>query len=205
MSRTRFFSLLCRRLLPSCCTYQKKKNKCTIHTTSGNHLTITFPNLWANLADDKLIVSVLFFLQKVGFNISCKLSPQETSKLSPQETICLKCQCLFSGMNKKKYFKISSAEVFTQHVKCWIKSCQISHKMPDMPQDAMHTSIFLSFHSFWFLVEKWSDISDNFLLYYISSNKVESFCCHFAKGEFIQIGSYLPTLVAETFRNGGSP
>ena len=29
----------------------------------------------------------------------------------------MKCQNLFSGKIKKKYFKMSSAETFTQHVK----------------------------------------------------------------------------------------
>ena len=39
-----------------------------------------------------------FFSQKTGFDISCKLSPIET--------ICMKCQILFSGKNKKKYISI---------------------------------------------------------------------------------------------------
>ena len=34
------------------------------------------------------------FSQESGFDISCKLS---------QETICMKCQILFSGKNKKYY------------------------------------------------------------------------------------------------------
>ena len=34
------------------------------------------------------------------------------------ETICMKHQSLFSGENKKeKYFKLLSAETFTQHAK----------------------------------------------------------------------------------------
>ena len=32
------------------------------------------------------------------------------------ETICMLCQNLFSGKNKKKYFKMS-AEIFTQSAK----------------------------------------------------------------------------------------
>ena len=35
-----------------------------------------------------------YFLQKISFDISCKLSPQET--------ICMKCQNLFSVKKKKK-------------------------------------------------------------------------------------------------------
>ena len=34
-----------------------------------------------------------YFSQKIGSDIS--------SKLSPEETICMKCQSLFSGENKK--------------------------------------------------------------------------------------------------------
>ena len=32
----------------------------------------------------------------------------------------MKCQILFSRKNKKKYFKMVSAEIFTQHVKCLV-------------------------------------------------------------------------------------
>ena len=46
----------------------------------------------------------LFFPRKQVFDISCKLSPLET--------ICMKCQNLFSGKNKKKHF-LSSAAKFT--------------------------------------------------------------------------------------------
>ena len=46
----------------------------------------------------------LFFPQKIGltFHANCLL----------KETICMKCQILFSGKNNKKYFKMSSAEIF---------------------------------------------------------------------------------------------
>ena len=42
--------------------------------------------------------------------------------LSPIETICMTCQILFSGENKKKYFKMSSAENFTLSVMYSVKS-----------------------------------------------------------------------------------
>ena len=70
---------------------------------------LTFATFCANSADDKLIIFFLFS-QKVGFDISCKLSPLETT--------CMKCQILFSG---EKYFKISSAENFTQSDKCKLR------------------------------------------------------------------------------------
>ena len=38
-------------------------------------------------------IFLIYFFQKIGFNIPCKLSPKET--------ICMKCQSLFSGENKK--------------------------------------------------------------------------------------------------------
>ena len=42
-----------------------------------------------------------YFSRKTGFDISCKLSPMET--------ICMKCQILFSGTNKKNII-LSSVE-----------------------------------------------------------------------------------------------
>ena len=53
--------------------------------------------------DNKLTIFFLFCLE-IGFDISWKLSPKET--------ICMKCQSLFSGKNKKKYFKISLLKFF---------------------------------------------------------------------------------------------
>ena len=50
--------------------------------------------LWANSADYKVMIFFfLFFSQKIGFVISCKLSPKET--------FCMKCQILFSRQIKK--------------------------------------------------------------------------------------------------------
>ena len=60
-------------------------------------LADTLTMLWADSADNKLIIFSLFFLEK--------------------ETICMKCQILFSRKNKKKCFKMSSAEIFTQYAK----------------------------------------------------------------------------------------
>ena len=39
--------------------------------------TLTIATLWANLADDKLIV-IFYLSQKPGFDISCKLDLKET-------------------------------------------------------------------------------------------------------------------------------
>ena len=62
----------------------------TLRKTSN--YTLTFTILWANAADDKLTIFLLFF-SEIGFDISCNLSPMET--------ICMKCQVLFSGKNQK--------------------------------------------------------------------------------------------------------
>ena len=43
---------------------------------------------------------VFLFSKKIGFDVSCKLSP------------CMKFQSLFSRKNTKKYFKMSSADFF---------------------------------------------------------------------------------------------
>ena len=49
--------------------------------------TLTFITLWANSADDKLMI----FFPETGFDISFKMSQLET--------VCMKCQILFSGKN----------------------------------------------------------------------------------------------------------
>ena len=54
----------------------------------------------------KLLIFFLFFLDK-RFDISCKLSQLEI--------IYMKCQIVFLGKIKKKCFKMSYAENFTQH------------------------------------------------------------------------------------------
>ena len=56
-------------------------------------------------AENTLFFFFFYFSQKTGFDISCKLSP------SPLETICMKCQTLFSGKNKKNIINLASAEL----------------------------------------------------------------------------------------------
>ena len=60
-----------------------------------------FTTLWANSAAHTLMIFFLFFSEKTGSDISCKLSPEET--------ICMKCQNL-----KNKENIMSSAEYFMQ-------------------------------------------------------------------------------------------
>ena len=61
--------------------------------------------LWVNPADDNLMTFVLFFSQKTGFDISCK--GDNLHKIS---------NC-FLEKKIMKYFKMLSAEFFTQHAK----------------------------------------------------------------------------------------
>ena len=61
--------------------------------------------LWVNPADDNLMTFVLFFSQKTGFDISCK--GDNLHKMS---------NC-FLEKKIMKYFKMFSAEFFTQHTK----------------------------------------------------------------------------------------
>ena len=57
---------------------------------------LTFTTLWANSADNKLMI-FSYFSQKTVFIISCKMSPMETTDM--------KCQNLFSGKNKETVLK----------------------------------------------------------------------------------------------------
>ena len=45
---------------------------------SLRNCTLTLITLWANLDDKSVIFIFIFFFQKVGFDISCRLSPKET-------------------------------------------------------------------------------------------------------------------------------
>ena len=58
-----------------------------LHLASRQHFEIVF----------------LFFFQKSGSDISCKLLPLKT--------ICMKCQILFSGKNKKNITNLLNAEL----------------------------------------------------------------------------------------------
>ena len=85
--------------------------------------SIDFTTLWANSAHNKLMIFFLFFSRKqdLTFHTNClhwyfdyfsqKTGYGFSCKLSPMETICMKCQILVSGKNKKKYH---------QYVICWI-------------------------------------------------------------------------------------
>ena len=45
-------------------------------------------------------------------------SEEPCNKFLPWETVCMKCQSLFSGNNKKTVISLSSAELAQRVVKC---------------------------------------------------------------------------------------
>ena len=51
-----------------------------------------------------------YFYGKIGFDISCKLSPVEA--------ICMKCKSLFSRKNRKSIMNLSSAKFDWKGGKC---------------------------------------------------------------------------------------
>ena len=68
-----------------------------IQVSGGPSLfTLTLTTQWTDSTNDKLMI----FFQKIKSDISCKLSPSILSE------------------KLGKYFKMTSAEIFTQHAKC---------------------------------------------------------------------------------------
>ena len=91
-----------------------RKCLCVLFTIADNgyhilqkFLCLMLSMLGKNFSRQQSEIFFLIFQKKMGFDISCKLSPQET--------ICMKCQCLFSGKNKKNIFNLLSAK-FAQRV-----------------------------------------------------------------------------------------
>ena len=82
------------------------KNNCTnstlINSTINNSLTLSI--LGKNFSRQHFEIFCFFFLENriLGFDNSCKLSPEET--------ICMNCHILFSGKNKKNLISLPSAE-----------------------------------------------------------------------------------------------
>ena len=60
-------------------------------------INLILSTLWPKSADNKSMIFLSNFSKKTGSDISCKSSPSET--------ICMKCQLLFSGKNKKTISK----------------------------------------------------------------------------------------------------
>ena len=82
--------------------------------------------LWVKFSADDILKYFSYFSQKTGYDIS--------SKLSPKETICLKCQILFSGKNKKNIINLSSAENAQRVVKVFL-SLAVKVGVHSNPQD----------------------------------------------------------------------
>ena len=72
------------------------------------HNKLTFTTVWANSADDKLIVFFSSFSQKMGFDISCSISTADNLHEMSKPV---------SLEKSEKYFIMLSAENFTQNAK----------------------------------------------------------------------------------------
>ena len=79
-----------------------QETRCTYYL---QRYSLTLTTLCANSADDTFGDNFLIFpiQQVLTFHANCLL--------------CMKCQNLFSGKNKKKDLKMSSVEIFTQRAK----------------------------------------------------------------------------------------
>ena len=78
-----------------------------------------------------------YFSQTKGFAISCKLSSKKT--------ICIKCQILFAGKNKKKKSEILLL-IFSQYAKHWNTHCGFA-KWKVLDTKKMRTRSFSSYIS----------------------------------------------------------
>ena len=86
---------------------------------------LTFTTLWEHSTDDKLhanFLFVFFFSQKIGFDISCKLS----------QTICMKCWSLFYSAyeNLMIFFSFSLQNRLTFHAN-WLLRIQFVWNVKD--------------------------------------------------------------------------
>ena len=86
---------------------------------------LTLSILWTIPADDKLI-TFSYFPKKIGFNISCKLSPHET--------ICMEHQSLFLGKNTKN---ISQCPLLIFFPSTLSQICPRSISMPNSPYNTV--------------------------------------------------------------------
>ena len=73
------------------------------------HVIFSMLNTLVKSTTDNILKHFSYFSQKTGFDSSCKLSPMET--------ICMKCQILFSGKNKKTIANLSSTELVKRVIK----------------------------------------------------------------------------------------
>ena len=91
----------------------KKKSSGTVFIVCSQSLTTLTLMLWADSSNDKLAI---FFPRKKDLT-------RHANYLLPKETICMKSKILNlisyqkKKKKKKKIFKMSSAEIFTQHAK----------------------------------------------------------------------------------------
>ena len=69
-------------------------------------LILTLSMLWANSADDKLMICFLFFPDNMICHFMQIIFTGDSLFEMSVETICMKCQILFSGRKYEKYFSM---------------------------------------------------------------------------------------------------
>ena len=75
-----------------------------------NNLAYTYNvACWIKISAEDCSKQFSYLFKKIGFDISCKLSPEET--------VCMKCQSLFSGKKWEKYRNFLSPELAEKGVK----------------------------------------------------------------------------------------
>ena len=78
----------------------------------------TSTTLLAESADDKLMIFLFYFTRKLALTFHAN---------SLSETIGTNAKTYFLGKIRKKYYKMSSAEIITQHAKCKMFIVRLLH------------------------------------------------------------------------------
>ena len=113
-------------------TRDKKKKKNQNIISCSCHWPSTFTTVWANSADDKLVIFCLFFPESRIWHFM---------QIVLWRQFAWNVKFYFLGQFKQIYFKRLSAEIFTQHAKhfpwsCWTRIC------PDFANIVLHCLSF---------------------------------------------------------------
>ena len=90
-------------LKQNCMAIPKRSHNYRTQTSQGTGQSLIFTNLRANLAEDEMMKFCLIFPRKIGFDISCKLSLEETLWRKSQSAVWENLRKQFSR-NVKVYF-----------------------------------------------------------------------------------------------------
>ena len=95
---------------------KKKKKNAKLPSAYYSGVFLTFTILWAYSAEDKLMIFFLFFTEnRIWHFMQIVDNLHEISKLHWRQFAWnIKTMKSFSGKSKKKYFSMSSEEIFSQ-------------------------------------------------------------------------------------------